>query len=254
MDLSALDHLAAAAAALAAGAVNAVAGGGTLITFPALAAVGVPAKTANTTNAVALCPGYFGGTWAQRGDLLGQRRRSIVLGIAGFFGGLCGAFLLLASSERLFRQVVPFLILLACGLLGFQGPIRKLIPVRSSASGDTVPGPVAVVSTFATSIYGGYFGAGIGIMFLAILGLLLPEPLRRVNAVKQLLSFVINVTAATVFVLRGHVAWTLVAVMAPAALVGGNLGGRVAQRLDANRLRTVVVVLGVAAAVRMLTS
>ena len=254
MDLSALDHLAAAAAALAAGLVTAVAGGGTLITFPALAAVGVPAKTANTTNAVALCPGYFGGTWAQRGDLVGQRKRSIALGIAGFFGGLGGALLLLASSERLFRQVVPFLILLACGLLGFQGSIRKLIPARLTPSGDTLPGPVALSATFATSIYGGYFGAGIGIMFLAILGLLLPEPLRRVNAVKQLLSFVINITAAVVFVLRGHVAWSLVAIMAPAALLGGNVGGRLAQRLDANRLRALVVILGVAVAVRMLTT
>ena len=254
VDLTALDHVAAAAAALAAGLVNAVAGGGTLITFPTLVAIGVPTKTANITNAIALCPGYFGGTWAQREDLQGQRRRAQALAVSALVGGLAGALLLLASPDKLFRNIVPFLILGACALLGFQGRLRKLVPVRTDDGTDRAPGVGVLVATCGASVYGGYFGAGLGIMLLAVLGLLIPETLRRVNAVKQLMTFVVNITAALIFVLRGDVAWTIAAVMAPMALLGGHLGGGLAKRLDANKLRAVVVTLGVAVAVRMLTS
>ena len=254
VDLTVLDHAAAAGAALAAGLVNAVAGGGTLITFPTLIAVGVPTKTANITNAIALCPGYFGGTWAQREDLKGQERRGRALAATAFAGGLTGAILLLASPDKLFRNVVPFLILGACALLGLQGRIRRLIPARTNDGIDRAPGFGLLAAAFASSVYGGYFGAGLGIMLLAVLGLMIPETLRRVNAVKQLMTFVVNLTAAGVFVLRGSVAWTIVAVMAPMALIGGHFGGGLAKRLNADKLRAVIVTLGVIVALRMITS
>jgi uncharacterized membrane protein YfcA len=270
LHISILGHLAAAAAAVAAGAINAIAGGGTLITFPVLTAVGVPAVRANATNTVSVTPGYIGGTWAQRADLDGLAPTLRGQLVVSALGGLAGSILLIVSGEALFRAIVPYLILAACALLAAQDRIRALIRARSTTSpassaatapatgGATVAAsapvhhahPIAeLLAVGAVSIYGGYFGAGLGIMLVAVLGVLSDRPFLQLNAVKQLLSFVINVAAAAFFVISGRVVWTLVAVMAPAALVGGNLGGRLARLLPAGRLRPFVIVFGVAVAI-----
>jgi uncharacterized protein len=248
MTYSALAHVAAAGAACAAGVVNAVAGGGSLVSFPTLLALGVPAISANVTNTVALCPGYFGGTYAQRGDLAGQRDRMIRLGAAGAVGGVAGAALLLATGEAAFRKLVPFLLLFACAVLGFQSWLKKRF-VRAGEPVGSAPRPVAVAAIGLASVYGGYFGAGLGILLLAVLGLTLTDQLVRLNAMKQWVSAAVNVCAAVFFLLRAPVQWSLVAVMAPASLLGGAAGGRLAGRLKPTHLRAVVLTIGVVVAV-----
>ena len=251
MDLSVADHALAALAAAAAGLVNAVAGGGTLITFPTLLALGVPAVSSNMTNTLALCPGYVGGTLAQRDDLSGQRRRVPVLAVASATGGLIGSILLAASSERLFRTLVPFLILGACLLLVSSDRIKAALPPRPPVeqAGRMGGAPVTLaVSVFGIGVYAGYFGAGIGIIGLAVLSVTLDETMVRINALKQLIAFTSNVVAAVFFAFSGKVVFSLALVMAPASLLGGNLGGRVVRHLNPRVMRAVVVTVGVAVA------
>jgi uncharacterized membrane protein YfcA len=241
-DVSALAHLAAAAAAVGAGAVNALAGGGTLISFPVLTAIGVPSVNANATNTVALCPGYVGGTWALRREIeaTGEplRTRLIVAGIGGF----AGALLLLFTSNAVFRSIVPYLILLSCLLLAVQDPLRRWV-TRHRGAGRLVG--LELGGTFLAGVYGGYFGAGLGIMLIAVLGLFSDVPFTWLNAVKQPLAAAINLSAAAFLVFSGKVEWTLVAVMAPASLLGGGLGGRLSRILPANRFKWVVITIGV---------
>lgn len=245
MDLSALDHLVVALAALAGGAVNAIAGGGTLITFPALVAIGVPAVRANVTNTVALSPGYLGGTYAQRGDLVGQRVRMRLLAPVSAVGGLVGGALLLATGEELFRDLVPFLILGASALLAVQDRLRALVVRRSAEHEDADPSVLwMALPTFAASVYGGYFGAGLGVILLAVLGLVLEDTITRVNALKQALSFLVNIAAAVFFAFSGKVVWSAAVVMAVGALAGGSLGGRLAGHMRAGSLRAAVVAIG----------
>lgn len=242
---STLDLALATLAALAGGAVNALAGGGTLITFPALVALGAPAVAANVTNTVALTPGYLGGTYGQRGDLRGQGGRLRLLVPASIAGGLLGGVLLLLTGDELFRELVPFLILGATGLLAAQERVRALVARRVGGRPGADPSEVwAVASAFAASVYGGYFGAGLGVILLAVLGLSLEDPLTRINALKQALSFCVNVTAACYFLFSGRVVWSLAAVMAVGAVAGGSLGGRLAGRMRPERLRLVVVAVG----------
>jgi uncharacterized membrane protein YfcA len=226
-----------------AGAVNALAGGGTLITFPTLVALGLPAVTANVTNTVALCPGYFGATVAQSADLRGQRGRLWLVVPAGMLGGVAGGLLLLGTGERAFRALVPFLILGASGLLAAQGPVRGWLSRRSPhavrASAAWVGLPVA-----AAAVYGGYFGAGLSVIVLAVLGLLLDDTLTRLNALKQAVALAVNVAAAVCFLFSGQVDWRVAIVMAAGALVGGVAGGRLAGRVPPATLRWVVVAIG----------
>jgi hypothetical protein len=255
VDLSPLDLVLAALAAVAAGIVNAVAGGGTLITFPALVALGVPSIRANITNTVALCPGYFGGTLAQKDDLAGQRHRVTALAIVSAVGGLVGSILLVISPEDLFEGVVPYLLLLACGLLAFQDRLRRVMPVHRGRDGeDHTPPPLLIGGVFLATVYGGYFGAGLGIIVLATLGLLLDDRMARLNALKQAIAFVTNIVAALFFVFSGDVVWRLALVMAPASLVGGAIGGRLAGRLNPRVLRAIVVTLGLAVAIKFWVS
>lgn len=239
-------------AAIAGGAVNAIAGGGTLITFPMLTAIGIPAVAANVTNTVALSPGYLGGTLAQRSDLQGQRGRLWRLLPAGAVGGIAGGLLLLASGERLFRGLVPYLILLACGLLAFQGRLRGWIATRSGEGprdreGDSIRWPSAL-PVFGAAVYGGYFGAGLSVIVLAVLGLALDDNLTRLNALKQGIAFAVNVAAAVFFVFSGQVVWPAAAVMAVGALGGGVIGGRLAARVHPELLRRLVVGIGLVVA------
>jgi uncharacterized membrane protein YfcA len=248
--LSLLDYVLIILAAAAAGAVNALAGGGTLISFPALVAVGIPPITANVTNTVALSPGYLGATAAQRNELKGQERRMWMLLPAGALGGLVGGLLLLNTSEKLFSELVPFLILLAAGLLAVQEPLRKWLLRRAERAGKHGYSEAwAIVPVFLAAIYGGYFGAGLSVIILAVLALVLDDTLTRLNGLKQAVAFATNITAALLFAFSGQVVWLVAAVMAVGALVGGALGGRLAGRVKPVTLRRIVVVLAVVVAV-----
>jgi uncharacterized protein len=252
-----------AGAGLLAGAVNAVAGGGSLLSFPALLAVGYPALTANVTNSVALTPGYFGGTLGYRRELEGQRARILALGATSAAGAVLGAFLLVVSSAEFFERVVPFLIFLACGLLAAQTRLARLVRHRREVHADpaaranpearadphTVP---LFAAQFLAAVYGAYFGAGVGIMMLAILGIFLVDNLQRLNALKGLLSLLINGIAATYFILFADVRWVAVAVMAVTSLLGGQLGVVLARRLNDQALRWLVIAFGLAVGLRLL--
>lgn len=248
-----IDFLIIGLAAVAGGAVNALAGGGTLITFPVLAALGAPtitAVSANVTNTVALCPGYFGATLAQSKDLRGQERRVWMLVPSAVLGGIAGGLLLLNTGERVFRELVPYLILLASALLAFQPQMRRWVVQRMQQGETQGDNPVpAILMIFIASIYGGYFGAGLSVIVLATLGLVLEDTLTRLNGLKQSISFSVNVAAALFFVFSGEVAWSAAAVMAVGALVGGALGGRLAGQIQPNMLRWLVVTIGVIVAV-----
>jgi uncharacterized protein len=244
--LTSVEFIILAAAAVAAGAINALAGGGTLITFPMLTAVGVPAIAANVTNTVALCPGYIGGTLAQAKDLQGQKSRLWLTLPAAVVGGLLGGVLLLQTGERLFRDLVPFLILLASMLLAIQDPVRAWLTRRlASRPSGTHLERWSWLPVGLASVYGGYFGAGLSVIVLAALGITLEENLTRLNALKQLIAFGTNVAAAIFFVFSGQVVWSAAAVMALGALLGGALGGRLAGRVKPSTLRWIVVSIGV---------
>ena len=239
-----------AVAGLLAGGVNAVAGGGSLISFPALLAVGYSSVPANVTNNVALLPGYVGGTLAYRRELAGQGKRARRLGATCAGGGLIGAVLLDFSPPGVFEAIVPFLILLSCALLVAQPATSRAVERRGHQGR-----PAAVhASTFLSAVYGGYFGAGLGIMLLAALGAFLPDDMQRLNALKGLLSLVISAVAVVYFALFGPVAWAAAAVMAVTSLAGGQGGVRLARRLSATALRWIVVVFGTAVALVLLVT
>jgi len=242
-------------AALAAGLVNALAGGGTLITFPVLIALGVPPVAANVTSTVALCPGYLGGAVAQRNDLKGQEQRLLLLIPAAVIGGLLGAALLLFSNAEIFRVLVPFLILFGCALLVLQDRVRDWI--RHSFDGkdqgkcDRKPGIVLVT---LASVYGGYFGPGLSVIVLAVLGITWDDSLTRLNALKQCIAFAANTAAAVFFIFSGPVLWNFAMVMAAGALTGGAIGGKIVGRIDQSQLRWVVVGIGTIVGIVLLLS
>ena len=243
--MDALGYLAATGAATASGLVNSLVGGGSLISFPALLALGLPAKSANVTNTIALCPGYVGGAVAQRNSLRGQRARLVRLAPAAVIGGFVGAGLLLITSDEALTKLIPILLALGTILLALSQRLRQLIGRGELEVGQTLADArwlAAVVGL--VSVYGGYFGAGIGVMLLAVLSIGVHEPLNRSNALKQVLSLVVNVAAAMFFVFSGEVRWGLAGVMSVGSVVGGNLGGHLAGRIDPARFRVVVVVIG----------
>lgn len=246
MPLEGIDFVLIALAAAAAGAANALAGGGTLITFPTLIALGVPPVAANVTNTVALGPGYLGALLAQRTDLIGQRRRMMFLLPAAALGGLTGGLLLLNTGERLFRELVPYLILMASLMLAVQEPLRRRLTARAARGGGRQPAEWwAIAPVFLVAIYGGYFGAGISIIVLAVLGLMLDDSLTRLNALKHFVTLAANIAATTLFLFSGEVIWAAAAVMAVSTLIGGALGGKLAGRIRPATLRAVVVTLGI---------
>jgi len=244
--LNGFEYVLAALAALAAGAVNALAGGGTLITFPMLTFLGVPAVAANVTNTVALCPGYFGGTLAQWNDLQDQKNRLWLIVPASIVGGVLGGFLLLQTGEKLFKELVPYLILLASGLLAIQDSVRKWL-TRRLGEGQSGTGleKLTWLPVGLASVYGGYFGAGLSVIIFSALGLTLEDTLTRLNALKQAVAFSVNVAAAIFFLFSGQVVWSAALVMAVGALIGGTLGGRLAGHIKPSTLRWTVVCIGV---------
>jgi uncharacterized protein len=242
-DLGAADLVLLAGAAFAAGAVNAVAGGGSLLSFPALLAVGYSGVTANVTNMVALVPGYAAGTTAYRRELAGQGHRARTLGATSAAGAAAGTAILLLAPGGAFDAIVPALILLACGLLAAQPVIARTVARREIGHHGLH------MCVFAGAIYGGYFGAGLGIMLLAVLAAFLDEDLQRLNALKGLLSLVVAVVSAVSVGLFGPVAWGPALLMAAASVGGGFLGVGIARRLPATVLRWGIVVFGVVVAV-----
>ncbi|MFD1546450.1 sulfite exporter TauE/SafE family protein [Nonomuraea guangzhouensis] len=233
-----------AGAGLLAGAVNALAGGGTLVSFPALLALGYPSITASVTNAVALWPGYLGGVLGYRAELRGQRRRATVLSATAVLGAIAGSSLLLLTPGRLFDSLVPWLVAFASLALLAQPWLRK----RFEGDGRQGTSRLIYVGVFLGGCYGAYFNGGMGVLLLAVLALFLHDNLHRVNAVRATLSLVISTVSVVAFSLFGPVRWEAVAVVAPASLAGGFLGTRVARLMPPAVLRGVVVVFGLGVA------
>jgi uncharacterized membrane protein YfcA len=236
-------------AGFVAGAVNAVAGGGTLLSFPVLIALGLPPVSANVTNTVALSPGYLGGVLSQREQLEEQRGRVRLLVPAAAAGGLAGSVLLLVTSDSAFRNLIPVLLLAATLLLAGQDRLRRRLRIGEQVEEGAVDPRWLPLPVLAVSVYGGYFGAGLGIMLLAVLGTVLHDDLKHLNAVKQVLALAINATAALFFVTSDRVVWSAAGVMAATSLLGGAGGGRLAGRVRPIVLRRIVVAVGLSVAV-----
>ncbi len=247
--MEALEYVLLVAAAFAAGAINAVAGGGSLVSFPALVAVGYTPKVANITNTVALWPGYIGGSIGYAQQLRGQERRMLLLTAPSIVGAILGSALLLLTPAESFEAIVPFLILFAAGLMAAQPRITAWVARRrdGKAAGDA--NTEVILSVGLLAVYGAYFGAGLGILTLAALAILLPDDLHRSNALKGMLSAIINAAAVVYFAIWGPVEWVPALVMAGAALAGGYIGVGWARRLSPSRLRVGIIVYAVIAAV-----
>ena len=251
------DVVTVAAAGLGAGFVNGAAGGGSLVSYPLLLATGLPALTANVTNTVGLLTGYVGGALGFRDHLRSQRARLRELAPAALVGGAAGALLVLVTSEAAFEAIVPVLILGACLLFGLQPIIRRrVIERRQRRAGEPTGrlGAIAVAGVFAAAVYGGYFGAGIGVILLAILGLVLDDPLPSVNGIRGVLSLLVNLVAALVFAIGADVDWAVAGVLAATCAVGGYAGARLSLRLPDHVLRIVVITFGLAAVARLLAT
>ncbi|MGH3496738.1 MAG: sulfite exporter TauE/SafE family protein [Nocardioidaceae bacterium] len=240
-------------AGLAAGTINTVVGSGSLVTFPTLLALGYPPVVANVSNTVGLVPGSVSGAVGYRRELKGQRTRLLRNSVAAVLGGLTGALLLLTLDKSVFAAVVPALILLGCLLVVIQPQLSAWVRGRRAGEEQRHHGSWLVwVAVFATSIYGGYFGAAQGVLFMAVLGLGLDDTLQRLNATKNVLAAIVNGVAAVVFVLVAHVDWLAAGLIAIGATVGGQVGATVGRRLPDVVLRGFVVVVGVAAVVQFL--
>lgn len=241
-----------AVASVGAGVVNAIAGGGTLLTFPALLAVlpagPAAAVTANATNTLALWAGQLSSAFAYRRHLAEERQRAITLAVPSLLGGVAGSALVLWLPDRVFAAVVPWLIVFACVLLALQGPIKRAL---TGVPGADHPAALWVVQLLV-GIYGGYFGAAMGILMLAAMSVLLPSSGQHANALKVLLSFLINGSAAILFMVTGHADLWLALLMAAANVAGGWAGAHLAQRLPPAAMRGVAIAVGLYAAGRML--
>ena len=229
-----------------AGSINSIAGGGTLVSFPILIALGLPPLTANITNTLALCPGYLGGLYAQRREIAGQKERLIRILPISILGGIIGGYLLLHLEERLFDILVPFLILLAALLLSLQGPVRKWLASRSPDSKSIRYGRAgSLLILFLTAVYGGYFGAGASVIIIAVLGLLYDDSLVSLNVLKLAISFSVNITAAIYFAFSGRVEWMVFLILSIGSVIGGYAGGFLVERINPEHLRWTVVIIAV---------
>lgn len=261
--MTALEITAVALAGVAAGFINAVAGSGTLVTFPTLLAFGVPPVTANVSNNVGLFPGSVSAALGLRAELYGQHRRLLRLGAGSLVGGVVGALLLLILPSEAFGAIVPVLVGLGVVLVAFQPRINGwLAERRRRAGGEAGTEPVPDSeradagwlwpSVAATGVYGGYFGAAQGILLVAVLGLGSADPVHRANATKNVLAAVVNGVAAVVFIAVADVDWLVAGLIAGGSVVGALVGARVGRRLPAAVLRGVIVVVGITALVAFL--
>jgi uncharacterized membrane protein YfcA len=246
------DAVLVAAAGLVGGGVNAVAGGGTLVSFPALLAAGLSPVTANITSSVGMLSGYAGGSVAYRRELSDQGDRVRALLPFAVLGGIAGALLLLVTPDAAFETVVPYLVLTACALLAVQPRLAAVLARQRHGSPDLHWGVRVAVGLGA--VYGSYFGAGLGVLLLAVLGMLVADELQRLNALKGLLSLLVNAVGVAVYLLSGQVAWAYAAILAVTAYVGGTLGVSVARRLPPAVLRAAVIALGTVVGVVLLVT
>jgi uncharacterized protein len=248
-------------AGLAAGAINAVVGSGTLITFPTLVAMGFPPVTSTMSNAVGLVAGSVSGTWGYRRELRGQWNRLRWQLPASVVGAILGAWLLLHLPEKVFIEVVPVLLIIALILVVVGPRIQAWARDRAERAGrstdDVSPRRMAalVASTFAIGVYGGYFTAAQGILLVGAMGALLPESVQRMNAAKNLLALVVNIVAALAYTLVAfdRISWSVAGLIAIGSLVGGWLGAQYGRRLSPNALRAAIVVVGLIGVYRLLT-
>jgi uncharacterized membrane protein YfcA len=230
-------------AGIAAGTVNAIAGGGSLITFPSLIATGLPTVDANVTNSVSVFPGYVASVAGSRADLAGQGHRIRAVLPASVIGSAAGCALLLLTPARAFEVVVPFLVLAAAAILAFQDRLRALVGHPRAMSPRRASITLQAVVLFG-AVYGGYFGAALGVMYVAGLALILDEPLKRINAFKNVLSASVGLVTVIVFAIFAPVHWGAALTLAPATILGGYVGAKVARRLPARVLRYLIVTFG----------
>ena len=251
--MSPLHAIAIFAAGMAAGTINTVVGSGTLITFPVLLAFGYPPVVANVSNTVGLVPGSASGAFGYRQELAGQGRRAAALAGASLIGGIIGAVLLLSLPASAFQAIVPVFIAVALVLIVLQPQISRLLaahrPHHRRRTGRA--GPVTTVAVGIGGIYGGYFGAAQGILNLAVLSLGLEDDLQRLNALKVVLTGLVNLVSGIIFICVAHVAWGAAALIAAGSLLGGVLGARVGRRLPPAVLRAVIVAVGIFAIVHL---
>lgn len=242
-------------AGISAGTINTIVGSGTLITFPVLLATSLPPVTATVSNALCLIPGSVSGAIGYRAELTGRRRRVLLLSAAALIGGFSGAVLLLTLPSTAFETIVPVLVTLALVLVILQpwlaksGQARR---VRKGTSAGPHGGPLLFTGLLLASVYGGYFTAAQGIIYLSVMGMLLDDTLQRLNAVKNILAAVVNAIAALFFLFVAEFDWTAVVLIAVGSALGGRLGARVGRRLPPAALRALVVVVGVVAIVQLL--
>lgn len=235
--------------AFAAGAINSVAGGGTLLTFPMLIAYGVPSVTANATSTVALVPGSFAAFWGFRKETSGNRRNDVAIFVVSAIGGFAGALLLVRIGNDTFGKLVPWLILGATTLFILQEPLRRLAlrgkPGESPAEPDSLPIKLLAVQ-FVVAIYGGFFGAASGILMLGVFGLLGYRDIHRMNRLKNLANVGFNTAASVTFIVGHHVQWLLALAMLVGSVVGGYGGAGIAKRIGQKNVKRVVIVVGLA--------
>jgi len=235
-----------------AGTINTVVGSGTLVTFPVLLAVGYSPVVANVSNTLGLVPGSVSGAIGYREELAGQRTRVLTLGSASVLGGIVGAILLLSLPPDAFEAIVPVLIALALILVILQPRLSRMLAERRERVRPH-GGPLLWTGVFGTGIYGGYFGAAQGVILLALTGIAIPEDLQRLNALKNVLAALVNGVAAVIFIFFASVAWLPAVLLAVGSAAGGQLGAKVGRRLSPAVLRGLIVVVGIAAIVQLLT-
>ncbi|MGW4651778.1 sulfite exporter TauE/SafE family protein [Kitasatospora sp. NPDC004289] len=246
------EDLAVLLAGVAAGTINTVVGSGTLITFPVLLAFGVPPVTANVSNTIGLVPGSLSGAIGYREELKGTAPQLLRLGTASLLGGLLGAWLLIELPGSAFDAIVPVLILLALVLVVIQPRVARAMAARTRDGEPRGIGPVLLTGVFLAGIYGGYFGAAQGVLLIAMLGMLLQDPMQKLNGIKNVLAMVVNGVAAVFFLFTSEIDWLVVALIAVGSTIGGQVGAKVGRRLSPLALRALIVVVGLVAVTRML--
>ncbi|WP_406493139.1 sulfite exporter TauE/SafE family protein [Streptomyces sp. NBC_00846] len=249
------EMLAVFAAGISAGTINTIVGSGTLITFPVLLATGLPPVTATVSNGLGLIPGSVSGAIGYRAELAGQGRRVLKLAVGALIGGLTGAALLLALPSTAFETIVPILVALALVLVILQPRISKAVQRRREHDGTLARpdgGPLLFVGLMLASVYGGYFTAAQGIIYLSLMGMLLDDTMQRLNAVKNVLAAIVNSVAAIFFLFAAEFDWTAVVLIAVGSAIGGQIGAKVGRRLSPTILRVLIVAVGTVAIVQLL--